>query len=182
MGWRQSWGSRCWCPAYIFGSLQGDVQFLRILERMGCSLHETAEGIALKGPENGRLRGVEADMHACSDQAITLAAIAPFADAPVTITGIGHIRYQESNRMEAISTELARLGIRCEQGEDSLRIWPGRPVPGVVETYDDHRMAMGFSLPGLRAEGIAIADPGCCRKTFENYFQVLDEVVRGVTG
>ena len=169
-------------PGVHFGSLQGDVQFLRILERMGCSLHETAEGIALKGPENGRLRGVEADMHACSDQAITLAAIAPFADAPVTITGIGHIRYQESNRMEAISTELARLGIRCEQGEDSLRIWPGRPVPGVVETYDDHRMAMGFSLPGLRAEGIAIADPGCCRKTFENYFQVLDEVVIGVTG
>lgn len=169
-------------PGVSFDSLQGDVRFLRILERMGCSLQKKAEGIALKGPENGRLRGVEADMHACSDQAITLAAIAPFADAPVTITGIGHIRYQESNRMEAISTELARLGIRCEQGEDSLKIWPGRPVPGVVETYDDHRMAMGFSLLGLRAEGIAIADPGCCRKTFENYFQVLDDVLRGVTG
>ena len=163
-------------PGVHFDSLQGDVEFLRILERMGCSLRESAEGIVLKGPGNGRLRGIEADMHACSDQAITLAAIAPFADGPVTITGIGHIRYQESNRMEAVSAELGRLGIRCEQGEDSLKIWPGRPLPNVVKTYEDHRMAMGFSLIGLRAEGIAIADPGCCRKTFENYFKVLDEV------
>ena len=115
-------------------------------------------------------------MHACSDQAITLAAIAPFADSPVKISGIAHTRYQESNRMGAIAAELGRLGIRCEEEEDSLLIMPGKPLPGVVDTYEDHRMAMGFSLTGLRAEGIVIRDPGCCRKTFENYFQVLDRV------
>lgn len=92
-------GTEVLVPGVHFDSLQGDVQFLRILEKMGCRLQERKEGIWLKGPENGRIHGIEADMHACSDQAITLAAIAPFADAPVKITGIGHIRYQESDRM-----------------------------------------------------------------------------------
>ena len=163
-----------------FDSLQGDVEFLRILGRMGCEMKETPEGIVLFGPEKGRLKGVEADMHACSDQAITLAAIAPYADSPVTITGIGHIRYQESDRLTAISQELTRLGIRVRTWEDGLTIWPGRPGPGKVHTYDDHRMAMGFSLTGLRADGIEIDDPGCCRKTFAGYFEVLDKVTGGL--
>ncbi len=163
-----------------FDSLQGDVEFLRILQKMGCTLRDTEDGIWLKGPENGKLKGIEADMHACSDQAITLAAIAPYADAPVTITGIGHIRYQESNRVEAIVTELRRVGIACEEGEDYIKISPGKPIPGEIETYDDHRMAMGFSLLGLRSDGIVIRDPGCCRKTFEHYFEVLDQVIEEV--
>ena len=163
-----------------YDSLQGDVEFLRILGRMGCEMKETPEGIVLFGPEKGRLKGVEADMHACSDQAITLAAIAPYADSPVTITGIGHIRYQESDRLTAISQELTRLGIRVRTWEDGLTIWPGRPGPGKVRTYDDHRMAMGFSLTGLRADGIEIDDPGCCRKTFAGYFEVLDKVTGGL--
>ena len=163
-----------------FDSLQGDVEFLRILGRMGCAMKETPEGIVLFGPEKGRLKGVEADMHACSDQAITLAAIAPYADSPVTITGIGHIRYQESDRLTAISQELTRLGIRVRTWEDGLTIWPGHPGPGKVCTYDDHRMAMGFSLTGLRADGIEIDDPGCCRKTFAGYFEVLDKVTGGL--
>ena len=165
-----------------FDSLQGDVEFLRILERMGCAMKETPEGIVLFGPEKGRLKGAEADMHACSDQAITLAAIAPYADSPVTITGIGHIRYQESDRLTAISQELTRLGIRVRTWEDGLTIWPGRPGPGKVHTYDDHRMAMGFSLTGLRADGIEIDDPGCCRKTFAGYFEVLDRVIGELAG
>ena len=165
-----------------FDSLQGDVEFLRILERMGCETRETPEGIMLHGPEKGKLKGVEADMHACSDQAITLAAIAPYADSPVTITGIGHIRYQESDRLAAISQELIRLGIRIRTWEDGLTIWPGRPRPGKVRTYDDHRMAMGFSLTGLRADGIEIDDPGCCRKTFAGYFEALDRVLGELAG
>ena len=165
-----------------YDSLQGDVEFLRILGRMGCEMKETPEGIVLFGPEKGRLKGVEADMHACSDQAITLAAIAPYADSPVTITGIGHIRYQESDRLTAISQELTRLGIRVRTWEDGLTIWPGRPGPGKVHTYDDHRMAMGFSLTGLRADGIEIDDPGCCRKTFAGYFEVLDRVIGELAG
>ena len=165
-----------------YDSLQGDVEFLRILGRMGCEMKETPEGIVLFGPEKGRLKGVEADMHACSDQAITLAAIAPYADSPVTITGIGHIRYQESDRLAAISQELTRIGIRVRTWEDGLTIWPGRPGPGKVRTYDDHRMAMGFSLTGLRADGIEIDDPGCCRKTFAGYFEVLDRVIGELAG
>ncbi len=174
-------GVGCVVERVHFSSLQGDVEFLRILERMGCTLSEEEAGIRLQGPSGGRLKAVKADMHACSDQAITLAAIAPFADGPVEITGIGHIRYQESDRLKAMAAQLERIGIQCEEREDSIRICPGMPIPGRIETYDDHRMAMGFSLVGLRAEGIEIEDPGCCRKTFENYFQVLDEATSQLT-
>jgi 3-phosphoshikimate 1-carboxyvinyltransferase len=115
-------------------------------------------------------------MSACSDQAITLAAIAPFADGATTIKGIGHIRYQESDRIHAIVTELSKMGIRCEETENSITIYSGMPQPSLVKTYEDHRMAMGFSLIGLRSPGIVIDDPMCCRKTFETYFEVLDAV------
>lgn len=161
-----------------FDCLQGDVEFLHILEEMGCVAQETEKGVLLLPPaQSSGFHGVTADMSACSDQAITLAAIAPFADSPTCIRGIGHIRFQESDRIHAICTELARMGIRCEEVQDSITIYPGMPNPCTVETYDDHRMAMGFALTGLRAEGIVISDPGCCRKTFENYFDVLDQVI-----
>ncbi len=159
-----------------FDSLQGDVEFLRILERMGCRTADAPEGIVLAPPAEGIFHGITVDMSACSDQAITLAAIAPFADAPTTITGIGHIRLQESDRIAGIATELARMGICCEERADSITVYPGSPKPSTVETYEDHRMAMGFALVGLRSPGIAISNPGCCRKTFEDYFTVLDYV------
>ncbi len=160
-----------------FDGLQGDTQFIRILEQMGCSAEDAPEGIVLHPAKDGVIRGITADMSACSDQAITLAAIAPFADSPTTITGIGHIRVQESDRLSAIATELGRMGIRTEEREDSITIYPGMPQAARIETYNDHRMAMGFSLIGLRAEGIVIKDPACCRKTFESYFLQLDEVI-----
>ncbi|MBR1771342.1 MAG: 3-phosphoshikimate 1-carboxyvinyltransferase [Lachnospiraceae bacterium] len=160
-----------------FDSLQGDVAFLRILAQMGCSVDDAPEGIVVRPPANG-FHGVTADMSACSDQAITLAAIAPFADTPTTITGIGHIRFQESDRIHAIVTELGKMGIRCDEtSEGSITIYPGTPAPCTVDTYDDHRMAMGFSLIGLRVPDIVIRDPGCCRKTFEQYFEVLEETI-----
>ncbi len=161
-----------------FDSLQGDTAFLHILEQMGCTAQDTPDGIMVEPPEGGAFHGVTADMSACSDQAITLAAIAPFADSPTTITGIGHIRFQESDRIRAIVTELGKMGIRCEESGDSITVHPGFPRPSTVETYDDHRMAMGFSLIGLRAPGIAISNPQCCGKTFEDYFQVLEQFVR----
>ena len=168
-------------PVQVWGvhlaSLQGDVEFLRILERLGCTLSDLPEGILLTPPEDGTYPGITADMHACSDQAITLAAIAPFAKGPTTITGIGHIRFQESDRIAAIQTELTKMGIRCEMTDDSVTIWPGDPKPCTVNTYDDHRMAMGFTLIGLRSKGIVIDNPGCCKKTFENYYEVLEKVL-----
>mgnify|MGYP000140990509 FL=1 len=178
------------CVEHVhFKSLQGDVEFLRILEKMGCTAQDTEKGVLLlppaglpdAGAQAPAFHGITADMSFCSDQAITLAAIAPFADSPTCITGIGHIRFQESDRIHAICTELTRMGIRCEETQDSITIYPGSPRPCTVATYDDHRMAMGFALTGLRAEGIVIDDPGCCRKTFENYFEVLDQVIAEIS-
>jgi len=158
-------------------SLQGDIAFLHILEKMGCNISIEAEGLCITGPACGSLKGITVDMSACSDQAITLAAIAPYASTPTTITGIGHIRHQESNRIAAIAENLKAMGISCDELEDGITIMPGTPQPALIKTYDDHRLAMGFSLTGLLAEGIRIEDPGCCKKTFENYFEVLEDVL-----
>ncbi|MBQ2803823.1 MAG: 3-phosphoshikimate 1-carboxyvinyltransferase [Lachnospiraceae bacterium] len=164
-----------------FDSLQGDVAFIQILEQMGCTAEDTEHGILLTPPASMGFPGVTVDMSSCSDQAITLAAIAPFADTPTTITGIGHIRFQESDRIHAIVTELTKMGIQCEEAKDRITIYPGSPKPSLVNTYDDHRMAMGFSLIGLRSPGIVIDNPSCCRKTFEEYFEVLDQVIEEIT-
>ena len=164
-----------------FDSMQGDVQFVRILEQMGCHACDPPEGILVSPPPDGIFHGITADMSGCSDQAITLAAIAPFADSPTTINGIKHIRCQESDRIAAVCRELSKMGIRCEEREDGMTIHPGMPGPSLVKTYDDHRMAMGFSLTGLRSPGIVIADPGCCRKTFEDYFEVFQQIIDSVT-
>lgn len=161
-------------PGVHSKSLQGDLRFLNILEEMGCTVTDTAEGIRVLGPAGGHLHGITADFSAFSDQSMTLAAIAPFTDSPVEITDIGHIRLQESDRLHGMAAELARLGIRCEELADSLKIWPGAPQPAQVQTYGDHRMAMSFALMGLRSPGIVITDPLCCRKTFEDYFTELD--------
>lgn len=163
-------------------TLQGDIAFLQILERMGGTREETEEGIVLTGPQNGKLHGVEADLHAFSDQALTLAALAPFADTPTTITGIGHIRGQECDRISAICTELGKLGVSCEELADGVRIDPvsSNIHGGTVSTYDDHRVAMSFALVGLRVPGIVIDNPMCCRKTFENYFDLFGAVCREI--
>lgn len=157
---------------------QGDLKFLDVLEEMGCMVLDTPEGIRVSGPAVGELRGIDINMNDFSDQTMTLAVIAPFAKERVHIYGIGHIRGQESDRIHGITTELTRLGIRCEEEEAAITIYPGEPKPGLVQTYEDHRMAMAFSLIGLRAEGIVINDPFCCKKTFENYFEVLSDLTR----
>ncbi len=159
-------------------SMQGDLAFLDILVKMGCLLEEAPDGLILLPPADGHFTGITADMSACSDQAITLAAIAPYADGPTTITGIGHIRFQECDRLTAICTELTRMGIRCEAADNRITIYPGPPKPCTLQTYEDHRMAMGFTLTGLRTPGIIIDNPGCCRKTFETYYEVLEECLR----
>ncbi len=132
----------------------------------------------LTPPENGRLHGGTFDLSSFSDQALTLAAVSIFADSDVTITGIGHIRYQECDRIQAILTNLSGMGIDCEQQEeDSIRIHPEKPHGCEIETFEDHRVAMAFSIPGLVTDHIIIKNPSCCRKTFENYFEILEEQV-----
>jgi len=180
-------------------SLQGDIQFLNVLEQMGCQKEETPEGIRLT-MKKAELHGVDISMKDFSDQTMTLAAIAPFADCVTRIHNIGHIRFQESDRLHAILTELQRMGVRCEEVPeiDGIQIFPWEKVQGdhiatesaggmkrgsiaeggstIIETYDDHRMAMAFTLPGLKTGKIVIKNPGCCRKTFENYFSVIDSL------
>lgn len=155
---------------------QGDMKFLAVLEKMGCTVTERSEGIEVEGPAGGRLRGLTVDMNDFSDQALTLAALAPFADSAVRIANIGHIRGQECDRLHAIAAELGKRGIRCQEEADAVTIYPGTVKPGVVETYEDHRVAMAFSLLGLRADGIVIDNPGCCKKTFEQYFELLESL------
>lgn len=155
---------------------QGDMKFLTVLEKMGCTVTEEPEGIVVSGPADGRINGLSVDMNDFSDQALTLAALAPFANDVVRIKNIAHIRQQESDRIHAIVTELTRLGIRCEEEADAVTIYPGEPKGGLIKTYEDHRVAMAFSLIGLRTDGIRIDNPGCCGKTFEEYFAVLSEL------
>ncbi len=162
--------------------LQGDTAFLELLERMGCRIDGSAENMIVQGPKNGKLRGGFAvDMSAFSDQALTLAAIAPFADAPIITTGIGHIRLQECDRIQAIVQNLTVLGIKVDAKEAEVTIYPGAVHGGDIETFDDHRVAMSFALTGLRTEGIRILNPSCCRKTFAEYFDVLEQILTQVT-
>ncbi len=159
-----------------FSSVQGDIKFLDVLENMGCQVTDSEQGIIVKGPKRGTLKGVDVDMNDFSDQTMTLAALAIFADSPTTIRNIGHIRLQESDRLSAIATELKRMGIQCVEGSDFIKIYPGVPQSATINTYNDHRMAMAFSIIGLVTEGIVIDNPGCCAKTFENYFEILDSL------
>lgn len=167
-------------PAQVVGvhkdSLQGDIQFLNVLVQMGCSMEEESEGIKIYPPQE-ELKGGSFDLSSFSDQALTLAAIAPFASAPVEINHVGHIRYQECDRIQAILSNLASLGISATEQDGNIQILPGVTKGCQIKTYEDHRVAMAFSLPGLVTDGVEILDPGCCRKTFENYFEVLEEMV-----
>lgn len=161
-------------------SLQGDMKFLTVLEKMGCTLiwksqaEQAEEELYLKGPK--QLKGITAVFSDFSDQALTMAAIAPYADSPVTIQGIAHIRGQESDRVAAICTELGRMGIRCEEKEDSIIIYPGQPHGAQIQTYDDHRVAMSFAITGICTEGVVIENPDCCKKTFPEYFTVMEQI------
>lgn len=158
-------------------SLQGDITFLHVLEAMGCGSVELEDGITIYPPQEG-LCGGTFDLSAFSDQALTLAAISCFAKSPVTIEGIGHIRYQECDRLHAIVSNLTSLGIVCEEiDEGTICIHPGKPKACEIETFEDHRVAMAFAIPGLVTAGVVIRNPGCCRKTFEHYFDVLEAAV-----
>ena len=160
-------------------SIQGDIEFVKLLTKMGAVLSEEKDGIMLQGAENGDYDGLEANLNSFSDQSLTLAAVSTFAKSPIKITGVAHIRLQESDRLLAIKTELERLGIKTEMGEGEITIFPMSMDSSEVEieTYEDHRVAMAFALIGLRREGIVIKNPGCSAKTFKDYFKVLDKIV-----
>src|SRR5579872_4313151 len=169
-------GGRVTVPGLGSDSLQGDVRFAtEALAEMGCEVTQDAAGLTVRGPADGRLRGISRDMSAISDTSLTLAALAPFADGPTTISNIAHTRLQECDRIAAMCAELTRLGVRVDERPDGCTICPADSIqPATVQTYGDHRVAMSFALVGLRAPGIDIADPDCVGKTFPDYWQRLE--------
>ncbi|HVO44510.1 MAG TPA: 3-phosphoshikimate 1-carboxyvinyltransferase [Aggregatilineales bacterium] len=169
-------GGRVRVPHLSEHSLQGDAHFVDVLEAMGCAVTRATDYVEVRGP--GRLTGIDIDLNAMSDTAQTLAAIAPFADSPVTIRGIEHIRHKETERIRAIVTELTRLGVRVDEFADGVTIYPSPITPGAVDTYNDHRMAMAFAVIGLVAPGIVINDPACTAKTFPDYFTRFEALYR----
>ncbi|MFK7778522.1 MAG: 3-phosphoshikimate 1-carboxyvinyltransferase [Gimesia sp.] len=154
-------------------ALQGDINFIRVLEDMGCEIERGRDSITVQG---GPLKGIDVDMNDISDTAQTLAAVAIFAEGPTCIRNVGHIRHKETDRIAAIATELKRMGIQVEETEDSVTIYPGKIQPATIETYDDHRMAMSFSLVGLKVPGIVINDPDCTIKTYPHFFTDLEKL------
>ncbi len=158
-------------------SMQGDLRFVLALEQLGCSVTDTPEGIRVTGPADGHYPGLDITMSDFSDQTMTMAVLALFADTPTHIRGVGHIRAQECDRMTATITEINRLGGNAQADEDGtgIIITPVSLHGARIKTYDDHRMAMAFSLVGLRVEGVEIDNPSCCKKTFENYFELFTE-------
>ncbi|GAB4541753.1 MAG: 3-phosphoshikimate 1-carboxyvinyltransferase [Anaerolineales bacterium] len=160
-------------------SMQGDIRFLDVLEKMGCSVAESENCILVTG--HSPLRGVDVDMRDIPDTAQTLAAIAPFANSPTTIRGIASARVKETDRIHATCVELARLGVRVEEHKDGMTIYPCQTFqPANVQTYNDHRMAMAFSLIGLRVDGVTIENPSCVSKTFPNFFEELKKLSKQV--
>jgi 3-phosphoshikimate 1-carboxyvinyltransferase len=156
-------------------SLQGDARFAEVLERMGARARFEPAAIEVEG--GASLAGIDEDLTAMPDAAMTLAVAALFARGPTTLRGIGNWRVKETDRMAAVSTELAKLGARTEVGADTLVVHPpARIRPASIATYDDHRMAMAFSLAACGGEPIVIENPGCVAKTFPAYFDELEKL------
>ena len=159
-------------------SMQGDVCFCDVLERMGCTVEWREPGGGDPGSitVSGRAaRGVDVDMNAISDTVPTLAVTALFAAGPTTIRNVAHIRDKETDRIGDLVRELRKLGAEVHEQPDGLTIVPGGLQAATLATYDDHRMAMSLALAGLRVPGVRIVDPACVGKTFPDYWQRLAE-------
>jgi len=159
-------------PVNVKQSKQVDAGFLKILTKMGCTVTESVTGLVVKGP--AELRGVSVDMRDSSDTFMTLAAIAPFAKTPTTITNISHTRLQESNRISVMREELLKLNVKVEEGPDWIKVYPSQPISGTIDAHNDHRIAMAFSIIGLRV-GVEIEGAECVSKTCPIFFELWEK-------
>ena len=153
-------------------SVQGDIEFMKLLERMGARVEWREDAVKVSG-SGKNLSGVDVAMGGMPDLVPTLAAIAPFCSSPTRIRGVSFIRHHESDRLRALATELKRLGASVHECEDGMLIEPSRIGAAAVETYDDHRIAMAFAVAGLKTAGIRIRNPGCVSKTYPDFFRDL---------
>ncbi len=162
-------------------SAQGDLGFADVLAWMGAKVTMTPDAVTITGPE--QLTGITVDLHHMSDTMPTLAAIAPLASGPVRITNIYNTRVKECDRLETAAQNLRLLGVAVETGRDWILIHPGQPHGGKVATMRDHRIAMAFSVLGLRVPGIELDDPACVVKTCPSFHELLADLqARWLTG
>ena len=160
-------------------SIQGDTRFVSVLEAMGAAVAADGTATAVTG---GPLRGVDVDLGDMSDTAPTLAVVAALAEGPTAVRGIGFVRGKESDRIAAVVAELRRCGAEARELADGFAVEPGAVLRGArIRTYDDHRMAMAFSVLGLVVPGMQIEDPGCVAKTFPGFHEAL-EALRAADG
>lgn len=161
-------------------SVQGDVRFADALALMGAQIAMGPNWIEARAPESGRLKAIALDCNPIPDAAMTLAVAALFADGTTTLSNIASWRVKETDRIAAMATELSKVGATVEAGADFIRITPPAKLTpkAVIDTYDDHRMAMCLSLASLGGVPVRINDPGCVAKTFPEYFKVFEGIVR----
>jgi 3-phosphoshikimate 1-carboxyvinyltransferase len=160
-------------------SIQGDVRFADVLEKMGAgvSMGEDWIEVSVGNEGRGKLAAIDADFNHIPDAAMTAAVAALFARGPSTLRNIGSWRVKETDRIAAMATELRKLGARVEEGADFLGVTPPEALkPAAIDTYDDHRMAMSFSLAALGGVRVRINDPDCVSKTFPAYFDALESI------
>lgn len=155
---------------------QGDAGFLDILRAMGCAIEVGAEEIAVTGPET--LLGGTFDCNATPDIVPTLAAIAPLASSPVEIVNVANLRVKESDRLATVTSELRRLGVTVDERPDSLLIQPGwSDAPAIIETHNDHRIAMAFAIAGLARGNVTIGKEQVVTKSYPRFWRTLEEVL-----
>jgi 3-phosphoshikimate 1-carboxyvinyltransferase len=164
-------------------SIQGDVRFAEVLDRMGAAISMGDDWIEAGAGARARARGkfdpIDGDFNHIPDAAMTAAVAALFAEGPSTLANIGSWRVKETDRIAAMATELRKLGAAVEEGPDFLRLIPPAALrPASIDTYDDHRMAMSFSLAALGGIRVRINDPDCVGKTFPGYFDALARLSR----
>lgn len=165
-------------PHFNIKGIQGESRFIEILCQMGCTaVVGEAEGanspfITITG--SGELKSVEVDMSDMPDVVQTLAVLAAFAKGVTHIKNIAHLQHKESNRIKDTALELKKLGIEVKIAEDSLTIKGGEPHGAIIETHEDHRMAMSFALVGLKTKGVRIKKPEVVAKSFPSFWQTLN--------
>jgi 3-phosphoshikimate 1-carboxyvinyltransferase len=152
---------------------QGDMVFVEDLLFMGCKRFREAETLFVQGRT---LHGTDVDMNNHSDTVMTLAAVSCFAEGPTTIRNVAHIRHKETDRIAALATELRKLGVQVDEFPDGLKITPAPLHGAVIDTYNDHRMAMSLALVGLKVPGVVIRKPGCVAKTYPDFFRDLEKL------
>ncbi len=153
------------------GSPQGDVRFVDLLNKMGCRIFKEPDGISVLG---GALSAIKADLSDMPDSVPTLALVAAFAEGTSEIYNVAHLKSKESDRLTAVVTELNKMGIKATATDSALVVKGGKPCGSIIDTYNDHRIAMSFAIAGLNVPGVYIRDESCVEKSFPDFWQVFE--------